>query len=150
MTSAHPDQATDWGRRARGAFCVALSPSARPITMAVAYTSAPAHSVLTSRAPPTPGTQMSEIQRSRLLAAAIEIVAEVGYPRASVAQLVARAGVSRKTFYEIFSDREDCFLAAFDHVVSEARMMARGAYERASGWQDGVRSALATLLALLD
>lgn len=56
-------------------------------------------------------------QRGRMLEAMAEIVAEKGYPAATVADVIARARVSRKTFYEHFSDKEDCFLAAYDAGV---------------------------------
>src|SRR4051794_12494639 len=53
-------------------------------------------------------------QRGRMLAAMGEAVAERGYANVPVAEVVKRAGVSRETFYEHFSDKEDCFLAALD------------------------------------
>jgi len=52
-------------------------------------------------------------QRARLLQAATEAVAEQGYVKTTVADILARAGVSRATFYQLFSDKEDCFLAAY-------------------------------------
>ena len=57
-------------------------------------------------------------QRWRLLDAMTEVVATRGYADASVADAIAVARVSRKTFYEFFRDKEECFLAAFE-VVSE-------------------------------
>lgn len=62
--------------------------------------------------------EMGEIQRARLLTAAVEVVSELGYGGMSTARVSARAGVSRKTFYDLFSDREDCFLAVFDDAVA--------------------------------
>ncbi|HYM55611.1 MAG TPA: TetR family transcriptional regulator [Solirubrobacteraceae bacterium] len=85
-----------------------------------------------------------------MLAAAVEAVEDVGYARMTVAQVIGRARVSRKTFYDVFTDREDCFLAAFDQALSQASVLAAEAYERESGWRDGVRSALARLLMFLD
>jgi AcrR family transcriptional regulator len=52
-------------------------------------------------------------QRARLLDGMTNAVAEKGYARVSVADVIERAGVSRRTFYEIFRDKEDCFLAAY-------------------------------------
>ena len=52
-------------------------------------------------------------QRARLLQAATETVAELGYVKTTVADILARAGVSRATFYQLFSDKEDCFNAAY-------------------------------------
>ncbi len=97
-----------------------------------------------------PRGQVTEIQRSRMLAAAVEAVDEVGYARMTVAQVISRARVSRKTFYDVFADREDCFLAAFEQAVTQAESLAREAYERESNWRDGVRSALARLLMFMD
>jgi AcrR family transcriptional regulator len=56
-------------------------------------------------------------QRGRMIAAMAETVAAKGYAATTVADVVARAGVSRKTFYEHFADREECFLAAYDAAV---------------------------------
>jgi AcrR family transcriptional regulator len=56
-------------------------------------------------------------QRGRLLEAMAEAVAAKGYAAVTVADVIGRAGVSRKTFYEQFRDKEDCFLAAYDAGV---------------------------------
>jgi AcrR family transcriptional regulator len=56
-------------------------------------------------------------QRGRMLGAMADAVADKGYAATTVAHVVARAGVSRKTFYEHFRDKEECFLAAFDAGV---------------------------------
>ncbi len=56
-------------------------------------------------------------QRGRMLRAMAEAVAEKGYANTAVADVVARAGVSRKTFYEHFANKEACFLAAYDACV---------------------------------
>jgi AcrR family transcriptional regulator len=77
-------------------------------------------------------------------------VAEVGYARMTVAQVIARARVSRKTFYDVFRDREDCFMAVFDQAVARARATTTEAYAGELAWRDGVRAALASLLALMD
>jgi AcrR family transcriptional regulator len=56
-------------------------------------------------------------QRARMLDAMAETVAEKGYAATTVGDVVAGAGVSRKTFYEHFRDKDECFLAAFDSGV---------------------------------
>lgn len=56
-------------------------------------------------------------QRRRMLRAMAEAVAANGYARTSVADVLGRAGVSRETFYEQFSSKEDCFLATFDKAA---------------------------------
>jgi len=85
-----------------------------------------------------------------MLSAAVEVVEEVGYRHMTVAHVIARARISRKTFYDFFADREDCFLAAFEQALSQARLPASEAYEREAGWREGIRSALATVLLLID
>lgn len=85
-----------------------------------------------------------------MLAAALEAVEEVGYGRMTVAQVISRAKVSRKTFYDVFADREDCFLAALEQAVSQMGKLVRESYERESNWRDGIRMGLAELLAFLD
>jgi AcrR family transcriptional regulator len=97
-----------------------------------------------------PRGKVTEIQRSRMLAAAVEAVEEVGYARMTVAQVIGRAKVSRKTFYDVFADREDCFLAALEQAIAQARAPLREAYEQEPGWRDGVRSGLTALLMFLD
>jgi AcrR family transcriptional regulator len=94
--------------------------------------------------------QVTEIQRSRMLAAAVETVADVGYARMTVAQVISRARVSRKTFYDVFSDREDCFRMAFDQALEQAGSLARDAYEQESGWLEGIRAGLARLLMFME
>ncbi|MGO9487566.1 MAG: TetR/AcrR family transcriptional regulator [Solirubrobacteraceae bacterium] len=93
---------------------------------------------------------MTAIQRGRMLAAAIEAVDEVGYARMTVAQVIGRARISRKTFYDVFADREDCFLAAFEQTVDRARGPVREAYEGETRWRERIRAGLGTLLALMD
>ena len=90
-------------------------------------------------------------QRSRLLGAAIRIGGAEGYAGMTVSAVIAKAGVSRKTFYEFFSDREDIFLAAFDLVVEQALAGARAAYEQGGSWPEALRSMLERgLTALAD
>ncbi len=72
--------------------------------------------------------QVAEIQRARILAAIVELVAERGVSGATIARIVAGSGVSRRTFYELFKDREDCFVAAFEMAVERASRYVRDAY----------------------
>ena len=53
-------------------------------------------------------------QRARLLAALVDVVAERGYPKTTITELVRQAGVSPNVFYEHFDGLEDCFVAAYD------------------------------------
>jgi AcrR family transcriptional regulator len=90
------------------------------------------------------------IQRARILAAMGEVVSEHGIAAATVATVVARAGVSRRTFYELFADREACFLAAFDHAIALAAAEVLPAYEQQGRWVQRIRAALAALLGFLE
>jgi AcrR family transcriptional regulator len=66
-------------------------------------------------------------QRERLLDAIANVVASKGYAATRVADITEYAGVSRKTFYELFTDKEDCFLAAYDAITALLMdRMARG------------------------
>jgi AcrR family transcriptional regulator len=58
-------------------------------------------------------------QRTRLLEAVGRAVAEKGYAAATIDDIVRDAGVSKKTFYEHFSDKLDCFLAAYEAASDE-------------------------------
>src|SRR3954463_3168983 len=65
-----------------------------------------------------PREVVAESQRERLLVAMADAVAEKGYAHAAVADVIERAGVSRRTFYEHYANKEECFLAAYDAGVS--------------------------------
>lgn len=56
---------------------------------------------------------VAQSQRARLLDAVGHVVAAKGFKAATVADVIALAGVSRRTFYEQFTDLEACFLAAY-------------------------------------
>jgi AcrR family transcriptional regulator/DNA-binding MarR family transcriptional regulator len=90
--------------------------------------------------------RVSEIQRQRLLAAMADVVAERGVARVTVAHIVARSGVSRRTFYELFEDREACFLAAFDHAIAKAARTVTPAFEHGGRWREQVRAGLSAIL----
>jgi AcrR family transcriptional regulator len=90
------------------------------------------------------------IQRARILSAMATVVTERGLAAATVANVVARAGVSRRTFYELFADREECFIAAFDHALALARAAVLPAYERRGAWRDRIRAGLLAFLEFLE
>jgi AcrR family transcriptional regulator/DNA-binding HxlR family transcriptional regulator len=107
------------------------------------------------RRPGTPGPRgggvyVTGLQRARLLDAAFAVVAEDGYRRMTARRVSGRAGVSNKTFYDLFSDREDCFLAAFDHAVDELAAVVLPAWEGEKEWAAGIRAGLGALLEFLD
>lgn len=94
--------------------------------------------------------QLADIQRARILAAMVDVVREAGASNATVARVVARAGVSRRTFYELFADRETCFLAAFDAALARAGRYVLDGFDPKARWAERLRLALAQLLSFLD
>ncbi|HEU4599495.1 MAG TPA: TetR/AcrR family transcriptional regulator [Solirubrobacterales bacterium] len=87
------------------------------------------------------------IQRERLIVAMLNAAAELGYLETTVQDVIDRAGVSRPTFYEHFSNKEDCFLAAFDVSAERLRKkLIAAARKGGSVWRDRVRYALEALL----
>jgi AcrR family transcriptional regulator len=90
--------------------------------------------------------QLGEVQRVRMLAAAAQVVAEYGFGGMSITRVTGRARVSRRTFYDLFDDREDCFLAVFDEAVDRARTVAIRAAAGKRSWREQVRAGLAALL----
>lgn len=87
------------------------------------------------------------IQRERLIVAMLNAAAELGYLETNVQDVIDRAGVSRPTFYEHFSNKEDCFLAAFDSSAERLRKkLAAAARKGGPVWRDRVRCTLEALL----
>jgi AcrR family transcriptional regulator len=91
-----------------------------------------------------------EVQRRRLLAATADIVAERGLPRVTVAHIVARSNISRRTFYDLFPDREACFLATLDDAIDQVSPMVLAPWTRERSWHGKVRAGLAATLEFLD
>jgi AcrR family transcriptional regulator len=91
---------------------------------------------------------VTESQRGRIHRAMIEVVSERGYPETRVVDVIGLAGVSRKTFYELFDSKEDCFLAAYDVLLDNLLGEATEAFEAKSGspWAERVTAALGALL----
>jgi AcrR family transcriptional regulator len=94
--------------------------------------------------------QIAQIQRARILGAMYDVVAEQGPGGVTVADIVARSGVSRRTFYEVFSDREDCFLAAFDDALVLASSRVLPAYRGERRWREQIRAGLTSFLRFCD
>jgi AcrR family transcriptional regulator len=95
---------------------------------------------------------VEERQRTRILEALADEVAERDGPigTVTVTHIIARAGVSRRTFYELFVDREACLLAALDLGVERAGARMTPAFAAESRWRDGIRVALAEFLGFLE
>ncbi len=98
----------------------------------------------------TPRVQVAEMQRARLLGAAVATFAELGYSRASVAHITARARVSRRTFYDLFENREDCLLAVLQDAVGRVEGEIAATDLAESAWRERVRGGLLAILSFFD
>ncbi len=87
-------------------------------------------------------TEVARSQRERMLRAIADAMVERGYANTTVADVIKRAGVSRETFYQQFTSKEDCFMGAFEAAVG--LLFSRGAEQPATG------APLDQLAALLD
>jgi AcrR family transcriptional regulator len=82
----------------------------------------------------------------RILAAVAAAAAELGYAEMSVETIIARAGVSRRTFYEHFRNKEDAFLAAYEAAVHQQARCIRRAYFRQTSVRERLRAGLGAYL----
>ena len=86
-----------------------------------------------------------------MMEAIAKAVAEKGYAATTVADVIDGAGVSRRTFYEQFDGKEECFLAAFDtgigYLLSEMSRATRGVGDWRERMNAGVRTMLSVLAA---
>jgi AcrR family transcriptional regulator len=92
--------------------------------------------------------QVATNQRARLLEGMIDAIGEKGYAATTVSDVIRRAGVSRKAFYEHFANKEECFLATYDSIAAVGQRGVATAFRRAQGLPDGVQAALAELIEL--
>jgi AcrR family transcriptional regulator len=90
--------------------------------------------------------EVARNQRARMYGGMIEAVAERGYARTTVANVIGLAGVSRRAFYEQFANKEACFLATYDIVVARARKVMLDGWTSERGWANRVHGACRGLL----
>ena len=95
---------------------------------------------------PLPREFIARHQRSRIIAALAEETVEKGYRAVTVADIVSRAGIARNTFYENFSSKEDCFLAASEFAVKEALRRVVDAASKVDAWPQRVNAGLDAFL----
>lgn len=96
-----------------------------------------------------PRDLVAENQRERLLNGIVEAAAKYGYNATTIGKIAAAAKISRRTFYEHFSDKEDCFLAAYEMVDAHVRGEMLSATE-GEPWPERVRARLAVMLDVLS
>src|ERR1700710_1715245 len=94
--------------------------------------------------------QQIALQRKRMIAATVAAFEEGGVTRLTVTDVIHRARVSRKTFYDVFKDAEDCFLDTFEDALHRAGQVARAAYAGEHSWRAGMRAAVTALLEMVE
>jgi AcrR family transcriptional regulator len=92
---------------------------------------------------------VTQNQRDRLAAGTIAVVAERGLNDATITQICAAAGVSRRTFYVYFSSKEECFFAAYDTIVEHLGIATDAASSEQSDWPGRVAAKLRATLEFL-
>jgi AcrR family transcriptional regulator len=96
-----------------------------------------------------PAAFVAQNQRERILAAVADVSSVAGYAEMSVEDVIVTAGVSRRTFYEHFKNKEDAFLAAYDVVVAQLLAAVQSAYDKEEGFAARVRAGLEAFLEFL-
>ncbi|WP_063752677.1 TetR/AcrR family transcriptional regulator [Streptomyces sp. NRRL S-350] len=96
-----------------------------------------------------PAGVVAATQRERLLDGLVQTVAERGYRHATVSDICRAAGVTRPVFYELFSGKEDAFLAAHRYGTGVVIRRMAAAFAAESDWCHGIRQALGAMLQLL-
>jgi AcrR family transcriptional regulator len=95
---------------------------------------------------PLPREVLAEHQRERILVAATTVFAKRGYQGTTVDRLVAAARIGVGSFYDIFENKEDCFLQAHDRVIVQARQEIFAAIPSDRPWIEQVCLALRAML----
>ena len=98
----------------------------------------------------SPRGRIAELQRARLLGAAVLVVEELGWSSTTVAHITSRARVSRRTFYDLFENREDCLLAVLEDIVERVAGEIRNAELDRCDWTERVRGGLLVVLSFFE
>ena len=106
-----------------------------------------------SRLPPgrhgLPREFVSRNQYERLIAGLAEAVAENGYAGTTIAHITRHAAVSRRTFYEHFSSKDECFVAAYETVMEELRGRVGEAFDKEDEWPLAIKAGIRAMLEFL-
>jgi AcrR family transcriptional regulator len=97
-------------------------------------------------APAIARSKVAEDQRARLLAATVEVAGERGWDGLTLADVVTRAGVSKRTVYDLYEDKLACFLAAARETIDQVSELVLAAYRRAGGGRAGLAAGVGELL----
>ena len=107
---------------------------------------APLYRKLRPRPNGPPREQIVANQRTRLCGAMIEASAIHGYEATSVAELCRLAGVSKRTFYEQFENKQACLLASYERVQACAKARLAAAQDSVPDWEQGLEAGLGSLV----
>lgn len=94
----------------------------------------------------TPQEEVERNQRERLYAAMVASTAEKGYQETTVADLLRISGVSRSTFYLQFKDKQACFRAAIERLLSDALQLVRNRYALDISWEEKAKAPLESFI----
>ncbi len=83
------------------------------------------------------------------MAAMVAAGAEKGYEAMRVADLLALSGVSRKAFYEHFTDKQDCFMVTLEEILSAAMVATASRLKLEGSWEERAREAILALVGLI-
>jgi AcrR family transcriptional regulator len=88
-------------------------------------------------------------QRERLIAGIGEAIAENGYSGTTIADITRHAAVSRRTFYEHFASKDECFVVAYDTVMAEMHERVDQGFDAGTDWPHAVKAGIAAMLGFL-
>jgi AcrR family transcriptional regulator len=92
---------------------------------------------------------VAQNQRERMLLATAELVAERGYQKTTIELIAKTARVALSTFYEQFSSKEECFLAAFDETIAAAAEVFDELLDREQPWAEQISAGLEIFLEMV-
>ena len=98
----------------------------------------------------TTAARTDETIRRDLIGAMAGCVAEKGYAATTIADIVAMAHVSKRTFYEHFNGKEECLLGVYEHVCGWLIRVIRGAGTPDQRWPERISGGAAAFLSALD
>jgi AcrR family transcriptional regulator len=104
------------------------------------------------RLQPGPGVPREEVeqnQRERLYGATVSVVADKGYGKATISELIEVAGVSRTTFYRYFPDKEACFLETLQLLLAGVAALTRSGLQGEGSWQERAENGMRAFIGIL-
>lgn len=104
------------------------------------------------RLPPGPGTPREKVvenQRERLFAAMVATTAAKGYAQTSIGDLAELSGVSSRTFYDLFADREACFLATLDAILAPTEAITVAQMAKDGSWEERAAATVAVFIKMV-